>query len=294
MRRTRITRILLWTFGSLAAVLLLVLAYVYAASEWMLRRTHDAPMQPIAPVSAPADLVEGERLSKIVGCWAGCHGMEGEGDTLDVPGVFRITGPTLSEVLPQYSDAELVRLVRYGVKRDGRTALGMASGTFYPLSDADLARIIAHLRRQAARPPVSRERHVTLLGRAALATGEWKTSAGEVDRTMPRWGELPRRTPFERGRYLASITCTECHGFDLQGEVFEGSPSLAVVAAYTPEQFRHLLRTGEPISGRDLGIMSWTARYGFTHFTDQEIDDLYAFLREHHAGQTAVQAVDGR
>lgn len=283
MSRSWIGTALVRTLGLLAAVAVLALAGVYAASQWMLCRERDAPLEPVPTVSSAPDLEEGRRLAVIVGCWAGCHGMEGEGDTLEAEGIYRVTGPTLSEVLPHYSDEELVRLVRYGVKRDGRTAIGMASGTFYPLNDLDLARIIAHLRRQPTLPPVPRERHVTLTGRLALLGGKWETSADEVDRTMPRWGELPRTTPFERGRYIASITCSECHGHDLQGETLEGSPSLAVVRAYAPEQFRHLLRTGDPPSGRDLGIMSWTSRNAFAHFTDQEIDDLYHYLRAYHA-----------
>lgn len=279
MSRPRTLTVLVRVVGGLAAVMVLAVACVYAASEWMLRRTYDAPLEPAPAAVTAVDLEEGRRLAIIVGCWAGCHGMVGEGDTLEAPGIFRATAPTLSEVLPRYSDAELVRLVRYGVKRDGRTALGMPSGTFYPLSDSDLARVIAHLRRQPPSPPVPQMRRVTVLGRVALVTGRWETSVGEVDRTRPRWGELPRTTAFERGRYLASITCTECHGLDLRGEAFEGSPSLAVVAAYDPERFRHLMRTGEPISGRDLGIMSWTARNAFAYFTDEEIADLYNYLR---------------
>lgn len=274
--------VLVRVIGGLAAVVVLAVACIYATSEWMLRRTYDAPLEPAPAAVTAADFEEGRRMAVIVGCWAGCHGVVGEGDTLEAPGIFRATAPTLSEVLPRYSDAELVRLVRYGVKRNGRTALGMPSGTFYPLSDEDLARIVAHLRRQPPSPPVPPMRHVTLLGRIALVTGEWETSVGEVDRTRPRWGALPRTTAFERGRYLASITCTECHGLDLQGETYEGSPSLAVVAAYDAEAFRRLLRTGEPISRRDLGIMSWTARNAFVHFTDEEIADLYAYLRAYH------------
>lgn len=289
MSRPRLLTVIIRVVGGLAAVAVLAVAAIYAISEWMLRRTYDAPLEPLPASVTAADLEEGQRMAVVVGCWAGCHGMTGEGDTLEAPGIFRATAPTLSAVLPRYSDAELVRLIRYGVKRDGRTALGMPSGTFYPLSDADLARIIAHLRRQRSSEPVPPMRHVTLLGRVALVTGEWETSVGEVDRTRPRWGALPRTTPFERGRYLASITCTECHGLDLQGETYEGSPSLAVVAAYDAEQFRHLLRTGEPISGRDLGIMSWTARNAFAYFTDEEIADLYSYLRAYQeAGEAAA------
>lgn len=282
MSHRRIRTLLLGTFGALAGVVVLGVVLVYAASEWMLRRSYDAPLAPVPKATSPADLAEGERLARIVGCWAGCHGMEGEGDAESLPGFFYATAPPLPSVIPLYSDEELVRLIRYGVKRDGHTAIGMISGTFYPLSDQDLARIIGHLRRQPPLPPAHRERYVTFRGRLALLTGAWATSVGEVDRSSPRWGELPRATPYERGRYLASITCSECHGFDLRGEELEGSPSLAIVAAYSPEQFRHLMRTGEPINGIDLGLMSWVARNGFAHFTDEEIADLYSFLMAYH------------
>lgn len=263
-----------------ALLVTLPLAIVYGASEWIVRRERVAPLDALPVVDDPAGIAEGERLSKIVGCWSGCHGMRGEGGDEDVEGIFRAVAPTLSEVIPQYSDAELARLVRYGVKRDGRTAVGMISGTFFPLGDRDLARIIAHLRRQPTTPPIARAREIRLLGRLALLSGHWKTSADEVDRSMPRWGELPRTTAFERGRYHVSITCTECHGFDLMGETYEGAPALAIVRAYGPAQFRHLLRTGEGLGKRDLGLMSWVSKNGFAHFTDSEIDDVHAYLTE--------------
>ncbi len=264
--------------AGMVAVTVLAVLYVFVASEWLLRREHDAPPVHLPPLAAP-DPAEGERLAVIVGCWAGCHGLRGEGDVLEADGIFRVTAPTLSSVLPAYTDDELVRLIRFGVKRDGKTALGMIPRTFYPISDRDLGLIIAHLRSSSSSPPVPRERRVGMLGRLALATGQWKTAADEVDPSRPRWGEMPPHTPFERGRYLASITCSECHGVDFQGNRLEGGPSLVAVARYDPEQFAHLLRTGEPIDGRDLGIMSWVARNAFSRFTDQELADIYTFLR---------------
>jgi hypothetical protein len=96
---------------------------------------------------------------------------------------------------------------------------------------------------------------------------------------MPRWGELPRTTPFERGRYLASIICSECHGLDFHGFPLEGGPSLAIVAIYDRERFRRLLRTGEAFDGRGIPKMSWGPAVGFT---DQETDDVFAFLCEYH------------
>ncbi len=281
MIRSRAVSVLRHALGALAGLTLLAVASVYAISEWKLRQKFNAPLTPLGTVTAP-DLAEGMRMAKIVGCWAGCHGVEGQGGKESIEGIFTHSAPTLSAVLPLYNDEQLVRLIRYGVKRDGRSAVGMISFVFWSLSDQDLANIIAHLRRQAELPPIARNLQFTFRGRVALVTGDWKVSAKQVDRTRPRWGELPRTTPFERGRYYASITCAECHGVDFRGNELENGPSLAILAIYDREQFRHLLRTGEPISGRDLGIMSRVSRIAFSLFTDDEIADLYAFLREHH------------
>jgi cytochrome c553 len=266
----------------LAAVLAgagaLGLSIVYGVSEWKLRRTHDVPLSPVRAPAAP-DPDRGEHMARVVGCWAGCHGARGEGGADTIDGIHRNTAPTLSAVVPLYSDEELARLVRYGVKRNGQSAAGMNAGVLWPLGDQDLADIFAHLRRQPALPPVPRRHELTIRGRVALVTGEWKLAADQVDPLAPRWGELPLATPFERGRYLASIVCSECHGADFNGNPLEGGPSLAIVGAYRPEDFRRLLRTGRPVADREIPKMSWMPDVGFT---DTEIDDLYRFLRAHH------------
>lgn len=266
------------------SIVLLVLAIVagtaagtiYGVSEWRLRRAYDAPLLPLVPVAAP-DLVEGDRMARIVGCLNGCHGAEGQGGFEEVPGVVRHTAPTLSAVLPHYTDDELVRLIRYGLKRDSTSALGMISYTFWAIGDQDLANIVARLRQLPATPPMPRTLELTWLGRLALVTGQWQVSVDQVDRSRPRWGNLPMETPHDRGRYLASVTCTECHGLDFRGNPLEGAPSLAVLGGYTLAQFQHLIRTAEPASGRALDpMMSWVKD---APFTDAEIQALYTFLR---------------
>ena len=66
---------------------------------------------------------------------------------------------------------------------------------------------------------------------------------------------------------------------DFGGSALEGSPPLATVAGYTQDTFRRLLRTATSVDGRKLEPMGWIRN---VDFTDQEIDDLYAFLRAHH------------
>jgi hypothetical protein len=66
----------------------------------------------------------------------------------------------------------------------------------------------------------------------------------------------------------------------LRGDPLEGGPSLAILGAYSLEQFVHLMRTGQPIGGRKLNEnMNWVAN---APFTNEELTGLYQFLRTHH------------
>jgi hypothetical protein len=58
----------------------------------------------------------------------------------------------------------------------------------------------------------------------------------------------------------------------------EKAPDLNLVAGYDLAQFRFLMRTGRPPSGKDLGLMAEVARNDFSHLTDAEIDALHAYL----------------
>jgi mono/diheme cytochrome c family protein len=285
--RSKLCKILVASLAYVTLIAAVGVAAIFSASEWRLRRTHDVPLAPLKSGLRSPDPIEGERLAKIVGCWAGCHGQTGQGGSIDMDGYYSVTAPGLPSIIPRYSDAELVRLIRFGVKRDGSSALGMTAYTFYPLANDDLGNIISHLRGQPPLPTAPAHRTITMTARIKLALGKWQLAADQVDATRKRWGELPRTTAFERGRYLASITCSECHGVDFRGNEFkdntyDGGPSLAMIAMYGANEFRHLLRTGKPIGGRDLGEMSWVARNGFVHLKDGEIDDIRIFLREHH------------
>ena len=249
---------------------------VYLGSEMKMARKYSITLQP--PIENPSpDISQGERMAKIVGCWAGCHGLTGEGGTEEISGIREITAPTLSQVLPEYTDAELIRLVRYGVKKDGKSAIGMSSFTFWAIGDIDLANIIHFLRQQPSLPAVPRALEIPFQSRLKLLTGQWQVSADQVNQRLPRWGNMPRETQYQRGRYLAAIVCAECHGVDYQGDPLEGGPSLAILAVYDLEQFSRLMKTGLSQGDRLVEAMAWVID---VDFTDQDISDVYHFLRE--------------
>jgi hypothetical protein len=57
------------------------------------------------------------------------------------------------------------------------------------------------------------------------------------------------------------------------------------------EAFRRLMRTGNALGNRELPQMSLAARTRFSHFTNQELRELYAFLiaRAAHSSNASNQ-----
>jgi|GEM_PF-6519060 len=81
-----------------------------------------------------------------------------------------------------------------------------------------------------------------------------------------------------RGRYIATVACGEFHGLNQDGNSEQGVPDLAVVKAYSREEFARLMKTGVAKGGRDIGFMSETARSRLTAFNDEELAALKTYL----------------
>ena len=128
---------------------LAIIAYavVYVLSERMLRHTYEIPAVAISIPTDPASIIEGRRLATIHGCFGGCHGKEAEGAVMfDEPMIGRVVAPNLTAAVRKYSDAELVVIIRHGVRPGGRSMMVMPSEVFVLLTDEDLGRIIAFLK----------------------------------------------------------------------------------------------------------------------------------------------------
>ena len=81
------------------------------------------------------------------------------------------------------------------------------------------------------------------------------------------------------------LSCNECHGFNLRADFPwppwpDGSgPDLIVLMGYDEAAFRHLMSTGKAIGERELPMMSGVARTRFAYLTEEEVGDLWSFLR---------------
>lgn len=277
-------RFLRWTGIGLAAIATLGgLAYfaAYVLSERVLRQSFPVPGTAPAVPTDEASVAEGRRLAVVLGCFPGCHGRQGEGAVMfDQPAIARVVAPGLASAARQLGDKGLADAIRHGVRPDGRTLAVMPSQAYASLSDADLGRLIAGLKTlPALAGPAGAGVTPGPLGRIGFATGKLKATAqlvAEAVEPPPASGDASAR-----GRYLAKAACGHCHGTNLRGDSNPEftSPDLAVVGAYSAEAFTTLLRTGEAAGGRQVGLMSTTARGNLARLTDEEIAAVYGYLR---------------
>ncbi len=193
------------------------------------------------------------------------------------PQVGRLIAPNISRRAADYSDEALVRLIRRGVKHDGTTAIVMPTSELGRLSDQDVAAIVSYVRSLRAAPR-----------RGYVCPRNGDRSA--ISRSPPaRWTSRPRSHPHieppvtrptdGEGEYLVGGICRGCHELDAphdNGFGMKTPPLRAMAKAYSLEEFRHLMRTGEGSGGRDLGLMTRIAKTGFSYFTDGEIDAVHS------------------
>lgn len=227
---------------------------------------------------AAAKLKHGERMSWMLGC-KGCHGekLQGQNVTADEPKEGDMNAPNLTLLLAKYSDADLDKVVRHGVPKDGREFWFMPSETLQYVSDADFAALITYLRtiKPAGKPlPPIRKGPEFLKD---VAKGAFTNAPGMVKRFQasqpPDLGEQ-----HALGRYIAMTTCTECHNSELQG--YEGfSPNLDIAGTYSADELATLLTTGKGKTKPNLGLMSETAQRRFSKLTPRERDAIVAYIK---------------
>ncbi|HEX7375000.1 MAG TPA: c-type cytochrome, partial [Steroidobacteraceae bacterium] len=247
--------------------------------EHLLDRRHAVPAVAVTIPTGPAAVEAGRRLATVYGCMNGCHGDKGQGTVFfDDPAVARLTAPNLTASVRRYNDAQLIGIIRDGVRPDGTSVFIMPSNCFSALTDDDLGHIVAFLRTLPALDGPNAARSLGPLGRLGVVTGEFRTAAQLISEHV----EPPpaRAADAEHGRYLAQTICAECHGRTLQGDSNPDftSPNLGVVAAYSAGDFTRLMRTGVAVGDRKLGLMRLRAERNFSHLTDDEIASLYRYL----------------
>lgn len=233
---------------------------VSAFDESMAKR-YDIPVRDIRAAEGPEALARGEHLARSVGACAAsdCHGADlAGGKTLEmgplgVSTAPNITGGGLGAV---YSDAELVRLIEHGIRKDGTSVRFMPAFEINWLPDDDLSALLAFIR---SVPPVKKPNGPFELGVLAKildrqGAGVVMDVARHIDHKNIEKAPPPTPTK-EYGRFLAK-GCVGCHGEGLTGGAIPGAPpEIPIPLNITPHE---------------TGLKGWT-RADFDRLLDKGI-----------------------
>lgn len=229
--------------------------------------------------NAAAKITHGERISWTLGC-RGCHGpdLSGRNFTADEPRYGPLYASNLTLVVPRFSNSQVETILRTGMHPERGRVWVMPSEMFHPLAPDDLAALLAYLRSlppsgQPTPPP-----QFSAQDRKDIASGEYRPATVMVAEAI-KHPAADLGANYALGRYVASVSCTECHGSALAGKPGY-TPNLIVAGGYSRAEFERLITLGIPTGNRKLKpLMVDAAQTRFSHLTPHERDALYAYLK---------------
>jgi mono/diheme cytochrome c family protein len=301
----RLARFLLRASLVIATLALALVAVVLVASQ----RTFDAPYPAIEASRDPKVIARGRYIAYGAAHCVNCHTPNDQDDEIAAGAtppliggrVFKgpfgsVTTPNLTPDretgIGRYTDAELARAIRHGVKPDGKALLPFMQTAHF--SDEDLAAVISFLRSQQAVRNETAGRQFNLLGKAILAF-----AIKPAGPTRPVLAHTPPDGSIESGEYLATAlaSCDSCHTkrnlltgayetprfsggmtFPFDEERVIVTPNLTPAKAgritgWTEEQFVGRFGVGMGIKGTH---MPWRQ---YQTLTETDVRAIYRFLR---------------
>ncbi len=308
----KLLKVLKWIGIGMVVIVVGFVVFVYARSN----RKYDAPYPDIKAISDSAVIARGEYLAYGPAHCVDCHSsisdisvklsgvkvpLKGGMDFVLPPGIVHAPNitPDVETGIGGYTDGEIARALRYGVKHDGSPLVDFMP--FYHLSDEDLTAIVSFLRNST---PVKNKRPANewnFMGKAVLAFGLVKPMG---DGIIP---ETPvRDSTIAYGKYLAEsvANCRGCHTqrdmmtgayvgkeyagnqpfevFDDKGNIIKGKhlvtpnltpdPETGRIAMWPKEVFINRFRAGAVIPGTP---MPWGP---YKSMSDVDLAAIYKYL----------------
>jgi mono/diheme cytochrome c family protein len=243
----------------------------------------------------PLLLARGKHLAEALGACTTCHGDNfGGGKAESMGPLGKLVYPNVTSspdgALSKYSDAELIRLLRHGVKRDGTSVQMMPVQEWSWWPDADRIAVASYLRR-SVQPVAGQPGDV-----------QWSDFAKLLDRLNKIPIDVARRvdhdatpsttSPAESAEYgkLLAVGCRGCHGEDhMAGGRIPGTPpEMPAPKNLTPHEtglkdwtyddFVATVRTGKRKGTGDvLNPMMPVA--ALQKFDETELKAVWAYLR---------------
>ena len=273
-------------------LLLVVLAagaaagYVYASTSGRLARTYQVVPPPLeVPAGDPALVERGQYLVHKVSLCIECHGQDLGGKQVTEFPVQTLWGTNLTRgrggIGATYTDADFVRVMTHGVKKDGRSVVFMPSQD-YRFTAGDLAALIAYIRTV---PPVDRQTpqpEIGPLGRTlATFVGLPLLPAELIDHQSVAFApEAQHADAASAGDYLIDAAgCRGCHGpaLDAVGGMPDAANLTPVgIGGWTEADFITAIREARRPDGTT--ILPAMPRI-YREMPDVELRRIYAYLK---------------
>lgn len=209
---------------SLVALLALGALFVATVQVLSARSYAEVPLPFVQASADPAVLARGAYLVNAVAHCPACHLPQREAKTFDPASRPALVGghrwelpfgtvhsanitPSLQFGIGAWTDGEIARVIRTGVRRDGSLSPFMALGVG-DIADDDLAAIVSYLRSQAPVDRAVSRSSYTFTGRAVLAFFLRPHEGGAAPAVAPG-----SQASVARGRYLVHgpANCAGCH-----------------------------------------------------------------------------------
>jgi mono/diheme cytochrome c family protein len=287
-------KLLKW-IGGLALLLVLIGGGLVIAANLLFDRKRDRvvtlDVKGVNVASDEASLARGKYLFASRGC-GDCHAANGAGRVFidDPASGFIVRSPNITSggVVAKYSDVDWVRVIRHGVKADGRAVFVMPSEDYNRFTDADVAALIAYLRSMPAVAGAGASFQVPLPVKALYAAGVIKDAAEKIDHSLPPATPVAEGVTAEHGKYVANL-CLGCHGPGLAGGKIPGGPPDwpaasnltpgpgTVMTAYdTADKLKAMFRSGKRANGTPIAVMPFDT---LRELNDTDVAAVLAYLK---------------
>lgn len=261
----KIGKWLLVGLGGLGLALAGFVLWHVRAYDQSTSKKYDIPLAELPRKNDAAALARGKHLADSLGECTLCHGAGLAG------GRIENMGPLGNVVIPNaspggriraYSDAELARLIRHGVKRDGTTVRLMPANVNSWWPDEDVAALIGWMR---SLPPVSGDPGVFDVTPLGKLLDRLDSIPIDVARRIDHGHVGKSPPPAANAIYGAYVgtSCRGCHALTLAGGPIPGAPpGMAVPLNLTPhetglkgwtyDEFKALIQSGKRKNGKPL------------------------------------------
>ncbi len=257
-----------------------------------LEKVYDVPVPNVTRSTDPAVIARGDHLvHSIAGCTAtACHGADlGGGTPVEMGPLGTLGGPNITgaNLGAAYSDGEIARLLKHGIKKDGRGVRFMPAQDVSWLPDSDVLAIVSYVRTVPNVDRPNSATHIGTLGKVLDRQDQIILDvARRIDHTKADTPPAPEPTA-AYGTYVARL-CTGCHGEHLSGGPIPGAPSsIPVPLNLTPDpsglkewtfaDFDKLMKTGQRKNGKQLDpfmpLECWK------NFDETEMHAVFAYLQ---------------